>query len=727
MSNLTESATQIPFTITGVESADIGGASLTNYFTVSANNKTFAVTADNTFEGSEIFNLALDNGADDVDVTINDTSDGTQASYTASIVNSGASAYLFSSATDRNGTLSGANPYVVVDKGDTITWSVNASGHPFYIKDVQGAGTNNQTANVTGQGVTSGTISYTPRVDGRKYYQCSNHTDMNGPIYIVDDHFATLVTDTGPNFFTGKTIHAGDGSQISVYVTQISANNWGVNVVKTTRHGSPVWNKTFNYTNAIGNWIPAVEADSAGNVYIAQTSYTGAQFYLQKLDGSGTEQWGRQYNNSIDASTAIPKDLTIDSAGNVIVVGEINSGSSTGAFVYKLSSTNGDVISGKTILPSDRQARFQYVKTDSSNNIFIYGCEKRPTGQQGEELVGRLWKLNSSLTLQWARWYWSANFVGTALGGLTIDGNGSPIIGFYVTSGGSTRAFVVAVNGTTGDVANSYELDASDFANTAPVVQGLAYDTVNSKIFAVGQKYYVNSSNPRGGFAYSFDTNLTDVTPRFWRTSHNGAYNLRFASCDLDNTLDPNTRLYVLGTGNSSKTTANVSTLIASLPINDEDVSWTSGEIQFDEYRYSETGTVTAVTGTPFTVYTDDGQIIDNEVVTASSGTGFGTLVTDMSTWNDQKMALYWGNETESQEASDPTYELTVSATTIDEGQSFTVTLDTTNVPNGTNVPFTITGVSTADIDGQSLTGNFVVQDNSAVLTINVTADQSTD
>jgi len=715
VSNLTESSTQIPFTITGVESADIGGASLTNYFTVSANNKTFTVTADNTFEGSETFNLALDNGADDIDVTINDTSDGTQANYTASIVNSGASAYLFSSATDRNGTLSGANPYVVVDKGDTITWSVNASGHPFYIKDVQGAGTNNQTTNVTGQGVTSGTISYTPRVDGRKYYQCSNHTDMNGPIYIVDDHFATLVTDASNSLGSIKTIHAGDGSQITIYTISGTTN-----ITKTTRHGSPVWNKTFSSTGSGG-----VSVDSSGNVYIAVAG-SSTDLIVQKLNGSGAELWGRSYVNSND-NDHVPIDLTIDSAGNIIVTGTLLGSGTNGSFVYKLNSTNGDVITGKAIPPSDRNPTFTHVKTDSSNNVYIYGTEKRPSGEQNEEVTPRLWKLNSSLTLQWARWYWNANYYST--GGLAIDSNGSPIIGFTVTSGGSRRSFVITVNGTTGAIGDDFELDATDFANTRPTLNGncITYDTVNSKIFVVGEKYYVNNSNPVGGFAYSFDTNLTDVTPRFWRTSHNGAYNLRFTQCDIDNTLDPNTRLYVSGTGNSSKSTSTVATLIASLPINDEDVTWTSGEIQFDEYRYSESGTVTAVSGTPYTEYTDDGQIVDNEVVSASSGTGFGTLVTDMSTWNDQKMALYWGSETESQEASDPTYELTVSATTIDEGQSFTVTLDTTNVPNGTNVPFTITGVSTADIDGQSLTGNFVVQDNSAVLTINVTADQSTD
>ena len=38
------------------------------------------------------------------------------------------------SGTDRNGSVSGAYPTVIVNKGDIIIFDVNASRHPFYIK-----------------------------------------------------------------------------------------------------------------------------------------------------------------------------------------------------------------------------------------------------------------------------------------------------------------------------------------------------------------------------------------------------------------------------------------------------------------------------------------------------------------------------------------------------------------------------------------------------------------
>ena len=59
--------------------------------------------------------------------------------------------------------------------------------------------------------------------------------------------------------------------------------------------------------------------------------------------------------------------------------------------------------------------------------------------------------------------------------------------------------------------------------------------------------------------------------------------------------------------------------------------------------------------------------------------------------------------------AGQPSYALVRSKTAVNEGSSFTITLETDNVASGTLVPYTITGVTTADIGGVSLTGNFTV------------------
>lgn len=75
-------------------------------------------------------------------------------------------------------------------------------------------------------------------------------------------------------------------------------------------------------------------------------------------------------------------------------------------------------------------------------------------------------------------------------------------------------------------------------------------------------------------------------------------------------------------------------------------------------------------------------------------------------------------------------YSLVRSRTSVDEGSSVTITLETDNIAAGTNVPYTIsgTGITTADIGGAALTGNFVIDTaGDAFLTLNVTADASTE
>lgn len=76
------------------------------------------------------------------------------------------------------------------------------------------------------------------------------------------------------------------------------------------------------------------------------------------------------------------------------------------------------------------------------------------------------------------------------------------------------------------------------------------------------------------------------------------------------------------------------------------------------------------------------------------------------------------------------TYSLSSDVNPVDEGNSLTITLTTTNVPASTSIPYTITGVTSADIDGASLTGNFTVGAGSPAtddVVFTITADALTE
>jgi hypothetical protein len=66
---------------------------------------------------------------------------------------------------DRNGTVSGNNPAITIKDGDTITFNVNAEGHPFLIRDADG-GNNINDGSVTGQGSELSNVVFTTSTGG---------------------------------------------------------------------------------------------------------------------------------------------------------------------------------------------------------------------------------------------------------------------------------------------------------------------------------------------------------------------------------------------------------------------------------------------------------------------------------------------------------------------------------------------------------------------------------
>jgi hypothetical protein len=73
-----------------------------------------------------------------------------------------------------------------------------------------------------------------------------------------------------------------------------------------------------------------------------------------------------------------------------------------------------------------------------------------------------------------------------------------------------------------------------------------------------------------------------------------------------------------------------------------------------------------------------------------------------------------------------PTFALSSNKGIVSEGSSFVITLDTTKVSTGSSVGYSISGVSSADLSGASLTGNFTTLANGkAFLTLTAASDGS--
>lgn len=75
-----------------------------------------------------------------------------------------------------------------------------------------------------------------------------------------------------------------------------------------------------------------------------------------------------------------------------------------------------------------------------------------------------------------------------------------------------------------------------------------------------------------------------------------------------------------------------------------------------------------------------------------------------------------------------PEYSLTSNKSQVNEGDSFTITLTTANVAQGTDLDYTVTGITSDDLSAGSITGTFTVDANGeATQTFTAIADSTTE
>jgi len=178
-------ATNLAYTVTGIDANDLSAGTLTGNFTVTSNTATvsFTLAEDATTEGAETMTLALDNGQATHQVTVNDTSLTQAADYTITVSAADSTNYSLSG-NDRNGAVSGTDPALTFNVGDIIDFSVSAPAHPFWIKTTQNTGTGDGASGVTNNGAGSGTVRWVVPSTGTYYYICQFHAAMTNTITV---------------------------------------------------------------------------------------------------------------------------------------------------------------------------------------------------------------------------------------------------------------------------------------------------------------------------------------------------------------------------------------------------------------------------------------------------------------------------------------------------------------------------------------------------------------
>jgi hypothetical protein len=96
-----------------------------------------------------------------------------------SVSNNGMTSYTINTAT---------NPTLNLTRGQTYTFLISATGHPFWIKTVQSTGTGNAyNDGVTGNGIEGGILTFAVPLSAPStlFYDCQFHASMTGTINVT--------------------------------------------------------------------------------------------------------------------------------------------------------------------------------------------------------------------------------------------------------------------------------------------------------------------------------------------------------------------------------------------------------------------------------------------------------------------------------------------------------------------------------------------------------------
>ncbi len=291
--------------------------------------------------------------------------------YNIAVTAAGSSNYVLSG-TDRAGSVSGNDPSVTVQVGDTINFNMNAgSSHPFVIKTVQGTGSSNQvsTGTYTGGGNSgSGTVKWITNgvTPGTYYYQCTAHNDMYGTIVVQANNTAgqsgddvgisstigdILVFDTtagSSHPFYIKTIQGtGTGNQVTTGkiggdgFAHNSAQSLDIGVDEFKSYANELFNAGETYTlsgDSISNTGLTFNTSTGVLSGTVTSSYEDTFFNITVTEDSSGES--RNYH-FLTLGTGVvvtigdqPSDVTIEAgAGTNATFGPLNASSSDGSTV----------------------------------------------------------------------------------------------------------------------------------------------------------------------------------------------------------------------------------------------------------------------------------------------------------------------------------------------------------------------------------------------------------
>jgi hypothetical protein len=201
--------------------------------------------------------------------------------------------------------------------------------------------------------------------------------------------------------FNFSSIISTNDTTIYVAANYTDATSTDIVVMKITPSGTIEWQKRISgVNNELTNFI---ETDDDGNIYVSgSTAEAGGvgsndDFYIVKLDPTGTILWQKRYGDSA-ANSGVGIRVR---GGYVYAAGRSISGSpaASDAVIMKIDASDGTLIWARQLNVSSVFELQPNIDLDSSGNVYVTGSGEPPSGTADIYVV----KYDNNGTLLWQR------------------------------------------------------------------------------------------------------------------------------------------------------------------------------------------------------------------------------------------------------------------------------------------------------------------------------------
>ena len=761
--------TAIPYTISGVSSADIGDEQLSGLLTISNNTatKTFTVTEDLTTEGTETFTLSLTNISESVVVTIGDTSTTPVQSYTLDL---GGVANI-NEGSDLTVTLTTVN----VPDDTTVPYTISGTG--ITTADIGGnalTGNFTVTSNtatlilpITSDAATEGLETMTIALDnGESSVNVNiNDTSVSGAVSYTLSSSAAAVNEGDSVTITLTTTNVDDATSVAYTITGVTSADIGG---ESLTGNFTINSNTANLVLTLANDVTTEGTETLNialnngqdniDITINDTSITPAADFALAVSSTSLNE-GESTTFTL-TTTNVPDDTIVPYTISGVNASDLDNGPRTNAAIKPLVGAGSNffkrevttnyvrlvvagAVGGQTAVPDafvEKVARMFDLFLDED----AAGINEGKQNLILQNLIGGTTSFHPNLpTIQriakGAGADYTPNFLtdeGIASWGL------SPL--FDATVQNDMVWYLNSTGGTPGDgdqdaqeviehVMHTLHMHGLD-ALSLKLYPSLSTDWATGPLYNAMEEAYDGGfwdSSGYGGSNWKTNGDAFEVAAKEY------LYLLNFCMFDYSSlwdggSLDPewtddvktpsgiqtnNPLGYALfnsyiGDVISKPSLTTIRSIFQDGDVGDPTIAGSSG--------YSADAPIPLTAN--FTVASNTATLKIN--IAPDVGTE-GTEILQLALDNGEASQNVTINDTSLTPAA--TYSLSSSAASVNEGSTVTITLVTTGVSDAVNVPYTISGVTSGDISGASLTGNLTVTNGTADVVLTIAADALTE